>query len=139
MIPTIFLREPTSSSNSPPSPTRIGIISTPEQIIVEFNAIADNSIAGSNDAGDVVKNQARATNNSNNATLANNAPCQQHHRGTQSVGGENGLIGPPTVPEAGGPISFEIVVSAASRRPIGPPPSISWWRTLFRQKSKLSP
>ena len=28
---------------------------TPEQIIIEFNAIADNSTAGSNDAGDLAE------------------------------------------------------------------------------------
>ena len=87
--------------------------STPEQIIVEFNAIADNnSTAESNDAGDVVANRARATNNQNNANLATTPPVNSTIV-EPNLSVAKTLIGPPTV-QAGGPVSFEVVVSAAS-------------------------
>ena len=94
------------------SPTRIGIISRPNRSSSSLMPSRTTRLPGSNDAGDIRNNQARATNNSNNATLAT-TPLVNSTIVEPNLSVAKTLIGPPTV-QAGGPVSFEVVVSAAS-------------------------
>ena len=89
-----------------------------EQIIVEFNAIADNSIAGTNDAGDIRNNQARVTSSTsaNLGTTPNVASTivEPNLSVAKTVTEAFDLTTVPPSVLAGGTISTDIVITAGS-------------------------
>ena len=80
-------RSPTSNSDTYVSGTdvyfKLGSLTNPnlnngvtEKVVIEFNAILDNSVAGGNDAGDVLGNQARGISDGRDLATSNRVNVQ---------------------------------------------------------------